>query len=239
MTAVTTVSGGIAFGAYDVAIAGGVEHMGHHPMGEGVDPNPRFVSEKLVDPSALVMGMTAENLHDRFPQLTQERADAFAAASQAKLAKAYADGKIEPDLVRPLTRSADERLGTGHEGRAAAARHHRRGARRAEDAVPPARPGHRRQRRRAQRRRDGLHPGQRRGGRGARPAGEDAPGRLRLRRGRPGRRWASARSRRPRRPCAPPGCPSTTSACSSSTRRSPCRCWPSSTTSASPTTTRG
>ena len=35
MTAVTTVASGIAFGAYDVAIAGGVEHIGHHPMGEG------------------------------------------------------------------------------------------------------------------------------------------------------------------------------------------------------------
>ena len=67
MTAVTTVAGGIAMGAYDVAIAGGVEHMGRHPMGEGVDPNPRILAEKLVDPSALVMGATAENLHDRLP----------------------------------------------------------------------------------------------------------------------------------------------------------------------------
>ena len=99
MTAVTTVAGGIAFGAYDVAIAGGVEHMGRHPMGEGVDPNPRFVSEKLVDPSALVMGTTAENLHDRFPHITKERADAFGLASQEKAAKAYANGKIQPDLV--------------------------------------------------------------------------------------------------------------------------------------------
>jgi acetyl-CoA acyltransferase len=40
MTAVTTTASGIAFGAYDVAIAGGVEHMGRHPMGEGADPNP-------------------------------------------------------------------------------------------------------------------------------------------------------------------------------------------------------
>src|SRR5262245_24889183 len=67
--AVTTTASGIAFGAYDIGIAGGVEHMGRHPMGEGVDPNPRFLAEKLVDPSALVMGMTAENLHDRFPQI--------------------------------------------------------------------------------------------------------------------------------------------------------------------------
>ena len=111
MTAVTAMAGGIAFGAYDVAIAGGVEHMGRHPMGEGVDPNPRLVSEKLVDPSALNMGMTAENLHDRFPQLTKARSDAYAAASQAKLAKAYADGKIEPDLVPVATRSAENGWG--------------------------------------------------------------------------------------------------------------------------------
>src|SRR5947208_15287312 len=86
MTAVTTTASGIAFGAYDVAIAGGGEHMERHPMGEGVDPNPRFLADKLVDPSALVMGMTAENLHDRFPHITKERADAYAARSPAEVA---------------------------------------------------------------------------------------------------------------------------------------------------------
>lgn len=99
MTSVTTISGAIAMGMYDIAIAGGVEHMGHHPMGQGVDPNPRFVAEKLVDPEALNMGNTAERLHDRFPQLTKERSDTFALGSQQKLAKAYADGKIQPDLI--------------------------------------------------------------------------------------------------------------------------------------------
>ncbi|MEV4217878.1 acetyl-CoA C-acyltransferase [Nonomuraea sp. NPDC049725] len=111
MTAVTTVAGGIAFGAYDVAIAGGVEHMGRHPMGEGVDPNPRFLSEKLVDPSALVMGMTAENLHDRYPSITKDRADAYAVLSQEKVAKAYADGKIQPDLVTTAIRTAEKGWG--------------------------------------------------------------------------------------------------------------------------------
>jgi acetyl-CoA acyltransferase len=99
MTAVTTVAASIAIGAYDVAIAGGVEHMGRHPMGEGVDPNPRFLAERLVDPSALVMGQTAENLHDRLPHLTKERADAFGLASQTRYAAALAAGKIGPDLV--------------------------------------------------------------------------------------------------------------------------------------------
>ena len=45
MTAVTNVASAIGFGAIDVAIAGGVEHMGH-PMGEGIDPNPRIVAER-------------------------------------------------------------------------------------------------------------------------------------------------------------------------------------------------
>jgi acetyl-CoA acyltransferase len=107
MTAVTNVSASIAFGAMDLAIAGGVEHMGHHPMGQGVDPNPRFVSERLVDPSALVMGSTAENLHDRFPAITKARADAYAAASQRKVAAAYAAGQLQPDLVPVAVRDAD------------------------------------------------------------------------------------------------------------------------------------
>ena len=99
MTAVTTTASGIAFGAYDVVVAGGVEHMGRHPFGEVMDINPRYASEDLVDSSALVMGATAENLHDRFPHLTKERADAYAVNSQRKYAQALADGCIQPDLV--------------------------------------------------------------------------------------------------------------------------------------------
>jgi acetyl-CoA acyltransferase len=111
MTAVTTTASGIAFGAYDVAIAGGVEHMGNHPMGEGVDPNPRIISEKLVDPSALVMGSTAENLHDRYPAITRDRADAFAAMSQQRVGQAYADGIIQESLVTVATRSSERGWG--------------------------------------------------------------------------------------------------------------------------------
>ena len=111
MTAVTTISGAIAIGAYDIAIAGGVEHMGNHPMGEGMDPNPRYLAEKIVDQDALAMGATAERLHDRFPQLTKERADRYAMNSQLKTAQAYADGKIQRDLIPTAARSAE--LGWG------------------------------------------------------------------------------------------------------------------------------
>lgn len=105
MTAVTTVAGGIAMGAYDVAIAGGVEHMGLHPLGRDIDPNPRFLAEKLVSPDALNMGMTAERLHDRFPGLTKERADRFGMNSQKKVDAAYQAGHIQPDLIPIATRS--------------------------------------------------------------------------------------------------------------------------------------
>ena len=107
MTSVTTTGSAIGIGAYDIALAGGVEHMGHHPMGEDADPNPRFLAEKLVDPSAMNMGNTAEKIHDRFPHLTKERSDAFAVASQQKAAKAYADGKIQKDLI-PVSAASDE-----------------------------------------------------------------------------------------------------------------------------------
>lgn len=106
MTSVTTMGAAIGFGAYDLAIAGGVEHMGRHPMGAGVDPNPRFLSERLVSEDALNMGATAERIHDRFPAYTKERSDRFALRSQQKVAAAYAAGKIQPDLIPVATRSA-------------------------------------------------------------------------------------------------------------------------------------
>ena len=99
LTAVTAGAGEIALGAADVVLAGGVEHMGHHPMGEDVDFNPRFVAERLVDPSAATMGATAENLHDRFPHLTREDADAYAMRSQQKAAAAWANGAMRETVV--------------------------------------------------------------------------------------------------------------------------------------------
>jgi len=107
LTAVTAAAGEIALGAVDVAIAGGVEHMGHHPMGDDVDFNPRFVSERLIDESAAVMGQTAENLHDLFPAITKERADAFAVQSQQRATAAWQNGVMEETVV-PLTVFSDD-----------------------------------------------------------------------------------------------------------------------------------
>lgn len=118
MTVTTLMSGSIGFGQYDLAVAGGVEHMGNHPIGLNADPNPRFVAEKLVSPDALNMGLTAERLHDRFPSLTKERADRFGMLSQEKVQAAYDSGDIQPDLV-PVAYKTSEGWGlaTEDEGR--------------------------------------------------------------------------------------------------------------------------
>jgi acetyl-CoA acyltransferase len=107
LTAVTAGAGEIAMGAADVVLAGGIEHMGHHPMGEDVDFNPRFVAERLVDTSAVTMGATAENLHDRFPGLTKEGADAYAVRSQQRAAAAWENGVMRETVV-PMTVFTDD-----------------------------------------------------------------------------------------------------------------------------------
>ena len=81
--------------------------MGHHPIGADVDFNPRFVAERLVDPSAVTMGATAENLHDRLPQLTKEAADAYAVRSQQRAAEAWENGVMRETVV-PMSVFTDD-----------------------------------------------------------------------------------------------------------------------------------
>ena len=102
MTALSYAAGAIAMGACDIAIAGGVEHMGHHPMGDGADPNPRLFQENLVAVDDINMGKTAENLHDMFPDITKEMCDEYAIFCQQKAKKALDSGKLKEMMV-PMT----------------------------------------------------------------------------------------------------------------------------------------
>ncbi|HTY22893.1 MAG TPA: thiolase family protein [Desulfomonilaceae bacterium] len=90
----------IASGMADCLVAGGVEHMGHLPMGYMRDPHPR-AEEVMGDASAFNMGMTAENIHDRFPEFTKEMCDAYAVACQQKALRAAKAGKIQ-DMIVPI-----------------------------------------------------------------------------------------------------------------------------------------
>jgi acetyl-CoA acyltransferase len=108
LTAIVNGANAIRVGAQDLVLTGGVEHMGHHAMGAEVDPNPRFIADGLVDGSALVMGNTAENLHDDFPAVTRERCDEYALGSQERVGKARADGVFDHHVVPATVWSAQE-----------------------------------------------------------------------------------------------------------------------------------
>lgn len=90
----------IATGMADCLIVGGVEHMGHLPMGFMRDPHPR-AEETLGGPSAFNMGMTAENLHERFPEFTKEMADRYSVLTQRKADEAIKAGKMK-DMIIPI-----------------------------------------------------------------------------------------------------------------------------------------
>lgn len=100
MTAVGFGVSYIASGMADCLVAGGVEHMGHLPMGYMRDPHPRS-EEVMGDASAFNMGMTAENIHDLCPEITKETADAYAVTCQQKTHAAITAGKMK-DMIIPM-----------------------------------------------------------------------------------------------------------------------------------------
>jgi len=90
----------IASGMADCVVAGGVEHMGHLPMGYMRDSHPKL-EDAMGGPSAFSMGMTAENIHDLCPELTKEMADTYAVTSQQKTHLAVISGKMK-DMIIPM-----------------------------------------------------------------------------------------------------------------------------------------
>lgn len=84
----------------DCLVAGGVEHMGHLPMGYMRSNHPR-AEEVMGDASAFNMGMTAENIHDLCPEITREMTDAYAVMCQQKTHAAVIAGKMK-DMIIPM-----------------------------------------------------------------------------------------------------------------------------------------
>jgi acetyl-CoA acyltransferase len=99
MTSITTLGSGIGWAQIDIAIAGGVEHMGRHPMEFAAKANPAMIEAGLLNAESLAMGFTAEILHDRLPRITKSRTDEYALQSQTRASIAYEAGYIQPDLV--------------------------------------------------------------------------------------------------------------------------------------------
>ncbi len=110
----------IMTGAGEVAIAGGVEHMSHVPMGSGLLPNPKLLD--LFPQDMFVMGLTAERLAAMYG-ITREQADAFslrshqrAIAARERFKEEIVPVRLESGLVDvdhgPRPDTSLERLGT-------------------------------------------------------------------------------------------------------------------------------
>ena len=92
---------GVMAGAYDVAIASGIEHMTRVPMGVTAEQGPGFpFSQRLLDryDGRLVpQGISAEIIAERWG-LSRIRLDEFSARSHELAAKAIKDGRFQAEI---------------------------------------------------------------------------------------------------------------------------------------------
>ncbi len=84
-------------GCGEVAIAGGVEHMTHIPIGSGVSPHPKLL--EMFPRDMYFMGLTAERLAEMH-KITREQSDAFSLRSNQRAVAARERFKEEIVPVR-------------------------------------------------------------------------------------------------------------------------------------------
>lgn len=103
--AVSFAAQGIAAGAYDLVIAGGVESMSRAPTPPSFVPgaplgpqySPRMLA-RYADNPLMPQGPSSELMNRRF-HLTREALDAFSARSHERAAAAWAEGRFSQQLV--------------------------------------------------------------------------------------------------------------------------------------------
>ncbi|PCK07825.1 MAG: acetyl-CoA C-acyltransferase FadA [Alteromonadaceae bacterium] len=96
MSALHAAAANIMAGLGDVYLVGGVEHMGHIDMNEGIDPNPALGLS--VAKAAGSMGITAEYL-SMLHGINREQMDAFGVRSHHLAAKAREDGLFRREII--------------------------------------------------------------------------------------------------------------------------------------------
>jgi acetyl-CoA acyltransferase len=104
MSALHTATANIRAGLGDVYLIGGVEHMGHLPMYESVNPNPLLGLS--VAKAAGNMGMTAEYLA-LLHGINRQQMDEFGARSHQLAAKARAEGWFKREIIPVAGHNAD------------------------------------------------------------------------------------------------------------------------------------
>ncbi|XP_042523246.1 3-ketoacyl-CoA thiolase, peroxisomal [Dipodomys spectabilis] len=101
LQALANIAGGIRNGSYDIGMACGVESMSMAERGNPGNISSRLVDNKKARDCLIPMGITSENVAERFG-ISRERQDAFALASQQKAARAQSQGCFRAEIV-PVT----------------------------------------------------------------------------------------------------------------------------------------
>lgn len=104
LQALNQASHAIMAGCEDVQIVGGLEHMHHLPMDQGLDLNPKLF--RRTSKAALMMGVTAEFLAQT-QDISRQDQDAFALRSHHQALAAHRQGKFSGELVPVYGRDPD------------------------------------------------------------------------------------------------------------------------------------
>jgi acetyl-CoA acyltransferase len=105
---------GVIAGAYDIAVAAGVEVMTQNPMGSSMTPGSIPFGHKVLarytDPGLVPQGIGAEMIADKWG-ITREDLDAFGALSQQRAATASDEGRFEREIVGVTEKRLDKETG--------------------------------------------------------------------------------------------------------------------------------
>jgi acetyl-CoA acyltransferase len=105
---------GVMAGAYDIAIAAGVEVMTTTPMGASKTPGSlpfgHRVLARYTDPGLVPQGISAEMIADKWG-ISREELDAFGAESQRRAEQATAEGRFDNEIVGVTEKRLDKETG--------------------------------------------------------------------------------------------------------------------------------
>jgi acetyl-CoA acyltransferase len=105
---------GVIAGAYDIAVAAGVEVMTQNPMGSSMTPGSIPFGHKVLarytDPGLVPQGIGAEMIADKWG-ITREDLDRFGAVSQRRAAQADDEGRFEREIVGVQEKRLDKETG--------------------------------------------------------------------------------------------------------------------------------
>ncbi|KAI4311376.1 hypothetical protein MLD38_036279 [Melastoma candidum] len=110
LQAVADVAAAIKAGFYDIGIGAGLESMTANPMAWEGDVNPKVKAFEQAQNCLLPMGVTSENVANRFGVTRQEQ-DQAAVESHRKAAAATAAGRFKDEIIPVSTKIVDPKTG--------------------------------------------------------------------------------------------------------------------------------